>query len=148
VIFVLGPWYFGLPGAHDAVAIALHQHCSLSTTAFPVGRITGATTLGGLEIPHAFEQSVVVLLAPHEDRTKQGPHEDGTKHIITPHGPWWSSRPLSRACSQQDFPLQPFQGHSGHMAEPIKLRSLYSEEDERHAVNFSQKSHLCRLYLR
>jgi len=39
--------------------------------------------------------------------------------IITPPGPWTSSGPLSRVCSQQHFPHQSFLRHSG---------SVYSEK--------------------
>ena len=32
----------------------------------------GSSAPGGLEIPHGFQQSLTVLLAPHQDGTKQG----------------------------------------------------------------------------
>jgi len=35
---------------------------------FSIGRVV----LGDLEIPHDFQQSLIVLLAPHHDETKQG----------------------------------------------------------------------------
>ena len=38
---------------------------------FPLGRVAGATDLGGLEIPHGQQQFQVVLLGPHQDGTKQ-----------------------------------------------------------------------------
>jgi len=41
-----------------------------SIPAFPLGRV--AEALGGLEIPHGFQQSLIVLLAAHQYGTKQG----------------------------------------------------------------------------
>ena len=40
--------------------------------AFPLGRVAGPAALGGLEIPHGEQQFQVILLAPHQDGTKQG----------------------------------------------------------------------------
>jgi len=40
--------------------------------AFRLGEIAGATALGGLGIPHSQQQFQIVLLAPHQDETKQG----------------------------------------------------------------------------
>jgi len=36
-----------------------------------LGRVTGAADPGGLEIPHCQQQFQVILLAPHQDGTKQ-----------------------------------------------------------------------------
>jgi len=41
-------------------------------SAFPFGRVAGAAALGGLDIPHVQQQLQIVLLAPHQDGTKQG----------------------------------------------------------------------------
>ena len=41
-------------------------------TRFSSGGIPGALVLGGLEIPHDYQQSHIVLLAPHQNWAKQG----------------------------------------------------------------------------
>jgi len=40
--------------------------------AFPLGRVAGPAAIAGLKIPHSQQQSQIVLLAPHQDETKQG----------------------------------------------------------------------------
>jgi len=66
---------------------------------FPLGSVAGTAALRGLEIPHGQQQFQVILLAPHQDETKQG---------------WrWSHCTWSLG-----DPYQSFVGHSGHMAEP------------------------------
>jgi len=40
--------------------------------AFPLGRFAGAATLEGRGTPHVQQQVKVVLLAPHQDGTKEG----------------------------------------------------------------------------
>jgi len=40
--------------------------------AFPLGRFAGAATLEGRGTPHVQQQAQVVLLAPHQDGTKEG----------------------------------------------------------------------------
>jgi len=42
------------------------------TLAFRLGRVAGATALGGRGRPHGEQQFQIVLLAPHQDETKQG----------------------------------------------------------------------------
>jgi len=39
---------------------------------FPLGRVAGATSTGELGIPYVQQQFQTVLLAPHQDGTKQG----------------------------------------------------------------------------
>jgi len=39
---------------------------------FPLGMVAGATALGELKIPHGQQQHQIILLAPHQDGTKQG----------------------------------------------------------------------------
>ena len=39
---------------------------------FPLGSVAGTAALRGLEIPHGQQQFQVILLAPHQDETKQG----------------------------------------------------------------------------
>jgi len=41
-------------------------------SAFPLGRVAGAAAPEGLGIPHGQQQFQIVLLAPHQDGTKQG----------------------------------------------------------------------------
>jgi len=43
---------------------------SFSNPSFFQGRPARAVTQGGLEIPHGFQQPLVVQLAPHLDRTR------------------------------------------------------------------------------
>jgi len=52
---------------------------------FPLGRVAGAAALGGLEIPHGQQLSQTVVLAPHQNGTKQG------RILVTPPGPWTTS---------------------------------------------------------
>jgi len=40
--------------------------------AFPLGRVAVTAALEGLGIPHGQQQFQMVLLAPHQDETKQG----------------------------------------------------------------------------
>jgi len=40
-------------------------------SAFPLGRVTGTAPPGGLGIPHGQQQFQIVLLAPHQNGTKQ-----------------------------------------------------------------------------
>jgi len=40
--------------------------------AFPLGRVAGAISIEGLGIPHGQQHFQIVLLAPHQDGTKQG----------------------------------------------------------------------------
>jgi len=40
--------------------------------AFPLGRVEGAAALGGHGIPYGQQLIQIVLLAPHQDETKQG----------------------------------------------------------------------------
>ena len=47
-------------------------HSVIFTLAFPLRRVVGAAALGSLEIPHDFQQYLIVLLASHQDGTKQG----------------------------------------------------------------------------
>ena len=128
---------------------------------FPHRWVAGIATLGSLKIRHNFQQSLIVLLTPHQDGTKQG--QRCSDAIWNP-GPWSTSGSLSLVCSQQNLPRQYFLGHSEHMAEPTQLGPLDSEHkwlDIRgftnftsahfvakcYTVNSSQKSHLCRLHL-
>jgi len=41
-------------------------------SAFPLGRVAGAATLEGIGIAHGQQQFQIVLLAPHQDKNKQG----------------------------------------------------------------------------
>jgi len=50
----------------------IHIHSFIFVSAFPLERVAGAAALGGPEIPHDQQQSHIVMLAPHQDGTKQG----------------------------------------------------------------------------
>ena len=49
-----------------------HIHPFIFMPAFPLGRVTRATSPGGLKIRHSQQWFQVILLAPHQDGTKQG----------------------------------------------------------------------------
>ena len=69
------------------------NHSFTFTPAFPLRRVLGSAALGRLEIPHDFQQSLIILV----------PLENWTKHVvdvITPPGLWSTYGPLSRGCSQ------------------------------------------------
>jgi len=46
-------------------------HTFIFAPAFPLGRVAREAALG-LEIPHSFQQNLAVVLALHQDGTKQG----------------------------------------------------------------------------
>ena len=131
----------------------IHFHILLSSQ-----ESQGEAAISWLEILYGFQQSLIILLAPHQD----GPSKVGD--VIVPPGLWSTSVSLSRGCRQQDLPRRSLLEHSGHVAEPPYLRSLYSEEKglhiqgvtnstdahflmKWHVVIFSQNSYLCRLRL-
>jgi len=64
-------------------------HLLIFVPAFPLGRVAGAATLGGFEKPHDQQQFQTVLLAPHQDGTKQGQRCSHTT---------WSLDELKAAC--------------------------------------------------
>jgi len=47
-------------------------HIFIFMPALPLRRITGIAALGGLETPHDFQKSLIVLLAPHPEGITQG----------------------------------------------------------------------------
>ena len=47
-------------------------HSFIFTPAFPLRSVAGAVGQGGLEIPLGQQQSLIVLLASHQDGTKKG----------------------------------------------------------------------------
>jgi len=76
---------------------------------FPLGRVAGAAALGRLEIPHDQEQSQIILLAQHQNGTKQGRRCYHSTWSLGEHlaaFPWFS---------QQDLPSQTLLGLSGHL---------------------------------
>jgi len=74
--------------------------------AFPRGRVAAVTALGGLAILRDQLQSKIVLLAPHQDETKQGRRCT----VFTAPRPWMTSEPFFRGFSQLDLPRQSFVG--------------------------------------
>ena len=68
--------------------------------------------LGGVEISHSFQQTLIVLLV----HTKTGPSKVGG--VITPPGPWSTYGSLSRPVGVASRTRQSFLGHSGYVAEP------------------------------
>jgi len=76
---------------------------------FPPWRVVGAATVGALGTPHNQQQSLIVLLAPHQGKVGE---------VVTPPRPWTTFGALCRGFNQQDLPCQSFVGHSGHVAEP------------------------------
>ena len=107
-----------------------------------------AAAHGWLEIPHDFQQSLIVLLHPHKDHTKQGRRWN---HVT------WSIFDLWAAfcgCCQQDLARSPIREDSSHVAEPTQLLgSLYSEQKWLQvqgftnfvAAHFIAKCHVCTL---
>ena len=59
-------------------------------TRFLLGTVAGIAAPRDLEIPLGFQQSPIILLAPHRDETKQG------WDVITPPGPYTTSSLLFR----------------------------------------------------
>jgi len=51
--------------------VSILIHSFIFVPAFPLGRVAGAATLGGPEIPHDQKQSQKVSLGPHQDGTKE-----------------------------------------------------------------------------
>ena len=114
--------YFHLPGSYNVLSetfscvwrtwtsierVPALLHSFILILAFPMRRVAEAAAPGRLEIPHSFQLSQIILLAPRQDRSKQG---RGCNHAT------WSfvdSGPLSCRCSQQGFPHQTFLGHYG-----------------------------------
>ena len=47
-------------------------HSLVFVPAFPLRRVVWSAALGEPKIPHDQQQSQIVLLAPHQDGTKQG----------------------------------------------------------------------------
>jgi len=80
-------------------------------SAFPFGRVAGAAALGGLEIPHVQRQLQIVLLAPHQDGTKQGRRCSQSNWFLND---IWVT---SHGFSQQELLHQSFVWHSGSMVE-------------------------------
>jgi len=64
------------------------------------------TALGGIETPHYFQQSLIVLQVLYKNAPK-----------ITSPGPWVACEEICHGFSQLGSPGQSFSGHSGQMAE-------------------------------
>ena len=77
---------------------------------FPLGRVTGATSIGEVKIPLSQQQFQIVLLDPHQDET-----QERLKMLVIPPRSWKTSEPLSCGFNQQGLPPQSFIGHSGCM---------------------------------
>ena len=76
-------------------------HSFIFSTAFPLGRVAMAVARAGREIPHGFQRSQIVLLAPPSN----------VWDVVTPPGPWTISGPLSRGFSQYGSYCQYFLGY-------------------------------------
>ena len=111
---------------------------------FPLGRVARTTALGGLGISHGQEQFQLVLLAPHQDGTKQGHRCSHSTWSLT------TSGLLSCEFSQQDVPHQLFVGHSAHTVELTQMWSLNSEKwfDIQGFVNFTAACFVARCHTR
>jgi len=53
----------------------------MSIPTLPLGKVTGAAALGRLEILKTVQKSQIALLAPHQDRTKQG-RRCQSRHLV------------------------------------------------------------------
>ena len=94
----------------------------ICTPAFPLQRVMRAAFLGGLEMPHGFQQPKVVPLAPHLDETKPCRR---CNHITRSLVDLWT---VFHVCSRQVLLHQCFLGHSGQVSQPLHLRYLHSEK--------------------
>jgi len=126
---------------------------------FPLVIVARAAALGGLEITHGFQLFRILLLASHQDGIKQSPRRS--------HSTWslddlW---PLSRGCSQRRTWLAKFSWdilntwpkqlnwNVAVRGSPSTFKVLWISQlralfAKCHTVSSSQRSHLCRLYLR
>jgi len=86
--------------------LQLYSYIFIST--FALRCVAGAVALGGLEITHDFQQSLIVLLPPHQNGTKQG---RGWNDATCPLPTSW---PLPLGCSRHDMT---FLWHSGHVVD-------------------------------
>ena len=88
-------------------------HLLIIVPGFLLGGIAGAAALGGPEIPHDQQQSQIVLLAPHQDRTRQGwrcTHAPSSLNKL-------QALPVVVDCNLKDLVSHLFLGHFGHMTE-------------------------------
>jgi len=87
------------------------------TTLFLQGKVSGQ---------QPWDDSIYLTFSATSDSftgsSKTGSSQVGD--VITPPGPWSTSGPVSRGCSQQDSPHQSFLSHSGHVAETRQFRSF------------------------
>ena len=79
--------------------------------AVPLRKVARSATLGGLEIPHAQQQSLIVLLTAQRDGTNQGRRFTHAAWSLS------TSKLLSLERIPQDLPRQSFLGNSSHVAE-------------------------------
>jgi len=82
-------------------------HSLIFMPTFPPGRVAQTAALGGFGIAHSQQQLQIILLAAHQDRTKQG--------LRCSHSTWclnklWADFPW---VSQQDLLRQSSVEHSG-----------------------------------
>ena len=114
-------------------------------------RVDGTESLGALEIPYGIRQSQRSVVWIH---AKIGPSQIGD--VITPPSLWSTSGPLSCGFSKQDFPHQPFLGHSGYVLEQcswdlsvqrsgatFRILHIVDFVATRHTVNSSHQNNLC-----
>jgi len=77
------------------LAVEKLPHSFIFKLAFPLGGIAGTAALGGLEIPHGQQQSMILLLL----HTKTGPSKVGD--TVMPCGLWSTCVSLCRVCAQK-----------------------------------------------
>jgi len=132
----------------------VHTHSFIFVPVFPLRGVAAAADLGRPEIPHDQQQYQKVPSV----HTKAGPRKVGD--VVTPPG-LWTSRLLSRECSQQDLPHQSSLGDTWPNQRSWDFSIRRSVVDfpvvdefqtcalchEVHTLNSSQKSHLWRLFL-
>ena len=108
-------------GPRAAVCRPLFQLINLHTNFFPLGRVAGAAVVGRLDIPHDFQQSLIVLLALHKRRAEQN-RRCNQRHLVVA---WQVAFPW---VWQEGFASPFFPGYCGHEAKAQQLSSLYSEK--------------------
>jgi len=75
------------------IKVVLHDISLNLIIGFTPGRDAEAASLGGLETPHGFHQTLIAPLVSSGNEPSQ------VGDVVAPHGPWTTSGPLPRGCS-------------------------------------------------
>jgi len=83
--------------SRDSFKTSFASNSFIFVPTYPLERVAGAASLGGLEIPHDQQQSQIVLFIPHQDGTKQGWR---CSHSTWSLGDQWVAASRVRPCVQ------------------------------------------------